>query len=194
MIVTISSIIGIPVLSLQTGKRLGTVGEPIIDPNELIIVAFYVNGPNLDQNPSVLHISDIREIGALGAIVDSSDNIMGLDGLVRLQQVIDYGFKLPGIKVIDDHKHKLGTVENYGINPNNAQIEQLYLRPTLTKQFLTATLTIHRNQIIEIDNKKIVVKSPDIKVVEKVQKTVSENAIPFENPFRAPQPETKLTE
>ena len=178
-------------MSIQTGKRLATLGEPIVDPNDLSIVAFYVNGPLLDYNPAVLFTSDIREVGSLGAIVDSSENLMSPNGLVRLEEVINYGFRLFGIKVIDDHKHKLGTVESYGFNPDTSSIEQLYLKPNLGKRFLTASLTINRNQIIEIDNQKIVVKSPDIKVVEKVKKVVNENGIPFENPFRNPVPDSK---
>ena len=60
MLVTINSMIGSPVMSIQTGKRLATLGEPIVDPNDLSIVAFYVNGPRLDYNPAVLFTSDIR--------------------------------------------------------------------------------------------------------------------------------------
>ena len=186
MLVTINSIVGLPVVSLQTGRRLATIGEPIIDPNELTVVAFYVNGTLLDYNPAVLFASDIREIGTVGAIVDSSDNIMDPKGLVRLEQVIGYGFKIFGIKVIDDHKHKMGNVEDFGFDQGTASIQQLYLKPTISKRFLTASLTIDRSQIIEIDNQKITVKSPDIKVVEKVKKVVNENSIPFENPFRQP--------
>jgi len=187
----INGIIGMSVMSLQTGKRLATIGEPIVDPNDLSIVAFYVNGPLLDYSPAVLFTNDIREVGGLGVIVDSAENIMNPSGLVRLEQVIGYGFKLSGIRVIDDHKHKLGTVENYGFNSDTSMIEQLYLKPNLSKRLLTASLTINRSQIIEIDNQKIVVKSPDIKVVDKVKNVVSENAVPFENPFRNPVPDTK---
>ena len=191
MLVTTSRIIGTPVMSLQTGQRLATIGEAIIDPNNLKILAFYVNGPQLDFNPAVLFVGDIREIGSLGIIVDSSDNIMSPDGLVRLKQVIDYGFKLSGIKVIDDHKHKLGIVENYSFDSDTTEIQQLYVKPTLTKRFLTASLIINRSQITEIDNEKIIVKSPDIKVVEKVKQVVNENTIQFENPFRNVTPETE---
>ena len=192
MLITINNIIGMPVMSLQTGQRLATIGEPIIDPNDLSILAFYVNGQLLDYNPAVLFVSDIREIGNLGAIIDSAENLMNPEGLVRLEQVINYGFKLSGINVVDDNKHKLGNVESYGFDPATAVIQQLYLKPTISKRFLTASLTINRSQIVEIDNQKIVVKSPDIKVVEKVKKVVSENAVPFENPFRAPATENKL--
>ena len=178
-------------MSLQTGQRLATIGEPIIDPNDLNILAFYVNGPQLDFNPAVLFVGDIREIGSLGIIVDSAENIMSPDGLVRLKQVIDYGFKLSGIKVIDDHKHKLGIVENYSFDSDTSEIQQLYVKPTLTKRFLTASLTINRSQITEIDNEKIIVKSPDIKVVDKVKQVVNENTIQFENPFRNTAPETE---
>ena len=83
-------------MSLQTGQPLGRLAAPIIDPYTLRIVAFYVEGPRLDFSPAVLFTDDIREFGRLGAIVNSVDNIMSTDGLVRLNEIIscNRSFKL----------------------------------------------------------------------------------------------------
>lgn len=189
MLITIERMLNQPVMSLQTGQPLATIDTPIINPNNLKIVAFYVSGPMVDFSPAVLFAEDIREFGDMGAIVDSSDNIMSPEGMVRLNEVIDYQFQLPGIPVIDENRRKLGKVESYVINPEDLRIQQLYLKPTLAKSLSIAHLTISRDQIIEVDNDKIIVKSPTVRdrVATKVAQT-SENAIPFENPFRKPKP------
>ena len=109
-------------MSLQTGQPLARIGRPIVNPHDLHVVAFYVEGPRLDFQPAVLFSDDIREFGPMGVIVDGSDNIMNPDGLVRLAKILGYGFELDGIKVIDDHKHKLGTVENYVIDSSDFEI------------------------------------------------------------------------
>jgi sporulation protein YlmC with PRC-barrel domain len=119
MLITIQNMLGAPVMSLQTGQPLATLDGVIIDPHNLKIVAFYVSGPLVEFSPAVLFSEDIREFGEMGAIVDSSDNILSPEGMVRLGEVIDYGFTLEGIWVVDDHKHKLGKVENYTLNPEN---------------------------------------------------------------------------
>jgi uncharacterized protein YrrD len=176
--------VGTPVMSLQTGRRLGVIGQPIINPHDLHIVAFYVDGPRLDYNPSILFSSDIRELGNFGAIVDSSDNIMSSEGLVRLKTVLDYHFMLDGLKVIDDHKRKLGLIEGYVFDSDSFMVQQIFVKPTIGKRMSITHLTINRKQIIKIDNQQITVKAPDDKISSVAQKVANPNQVPFENPFR----------
>lgn len=194
MLITIANMLGASVMSLQTGQPLAKISSAIIDPRNLKIVAFYVNGPMVDFSPAVVFSEDIREFGELGAIVDSSDNILSPEGMVRLGEVISYSFNINNLWVVDENKNKLGRVENYTLNPENFLIQQLYLKPTLMKSFSVANLTISRNQIIEINNQKIIVKSPKVreKTAQKVANLpISEN---FENPFRKPKPVAESSE
>jgi sporulation protein YlmC with PRC-barrel domain len=163
---------------------------PIINPHNLKIVAFYVSGPMVDFNPAVLFSEDIREFGVMGAIVDSSDNILSPEGMVRLGEVISYDFALDGIHVVDEQNHKLGRVENYTLNPDDFMIQQLYLKPTLMKSLSVAHLTVSRSQIVAIDNDKITVKTPTVreKAAAKTKVVDSPDAVSFENPFRKPKP------
>ena len=193
MLITIKNMLGQPVMSLQTGQPLAKIDTPIINPHNLKIVAFYVSGPMVDFKPAVLFSEDIREFGDMGAIVDSSDNILSPEGMVRLSEVVSYNFVLDGIHVVDEQKHKLGRVENYTLNPGDFMIQQLYLKPTLMKSLSVAHLTVGRDQIVAIDNDKIIVKTPTIKVkiAKKVKATELPDAVPFENPFRKPKPATE---
>ena len=195
MLLTIKNMLGSAVMSLQTGQPLARLDTPIINPHNLKIVAFYVSGPMVDFTPAVLFSEDIREFGELGAIVDSSDNILSPEGMVRLGEVISYGFVLDGIHVVDEQKHKLGRVENYTLNPDDFMIQQLYLKPTLMKSLSIAHLTVSRDQIVAIDNDKITVRTPTVreKTVKKVVKETPET-VPFENPFRKPKPAAEHAE
>jgi len=179
-------------MSLQTGQPLAKLGAPIINPNNLKIVAFYVTGPMIGFSPAVLFSEDIREFGEMGAIVDSSDNILSPEGMVRLGEVISYGFVLDGVHVVDEQKHRLGRVENYVLNPDDFMIQQLHLKPTLRKSLSVAHLTVGRNQIVAIDNDKITVKTPTVREKSPQQAKVktTANSVPFENPFRKPKPQS----
>lgn len=183
------NMIGKSVLSLQTGQPLARIDAPIINPNNLKIVAFYVSGPMVDFAPAILFTEDIREYSELGMIVDSSDNIMSPEGMVRLNQVVQMNFTLDGINVVDENKRKLGKVENYTIDSDNFQVQQLHIRPTLIKSLSVANLVVARGQIIEINNEKITVAAPTVRdgVASKMNE-LTENSIPFENPFRKPTP------
>lgn len=188
MLLSINRVLGAPVMSLQTGQPLGRLSAPIIDPYTLRIVAFYVEGPRLDFSPAVLFTDDIREFGRLGAIVDSVDNIMSTDGLVRLNEIISYNFTLSRILVVDDNKRKLGKVSGYVIDPLNFEIRQLQIKPNVFRSLSTAELLVNRSQIIKVEPDKITVKAPTVQQSAREATTTGDSRRilnpEFDNPFR----------
>jgi uncharacterized protein YrrD len=181
MLVSLKNLIDIPIMSLQTGSELARTVSPVIDPRQLTIIAFYVEGPSITYRPCVLHPSDIREIGDVGFIIDSDSKLMSLDGLVRLNEVIDFSFNILGLRVIDQNKRKLGKVSGYSIETEGFTIQQIYTEQSLLRSVSTAANTIHRSQIITVNDKEIVVQSPTVK--EELQQVAS-SARSFANPFR----------
>lgn len=188
MLLPINRLIGTPIMSLQTGAELAHTTAPIIDPRQMAIVAFYVEGSMVDTRPSILHISDIRELSDIGMIINDSDNLMATDGLVRLQEIIDFEFELIGIKVVDEQGHKLGKVSDYAVDPDSYVIQQLYTEQGLIKSLSHISNVIHRSHIVSVTNHEIVVKSPTVPVEETEARTLAQA---FVNPFRSkPQQET----
>lgn len=188
MLLPIERLLNAPIMSLQTGAELARISEPIIDPRSMAIVAFYVRGNLVEQSPSVLHVSDIRELSDIGVIIDDSDKLMSTEGLVRLQEIIHFGFVLPGIKVADDRGQKLGRVNDYVVDPETYHIVQIYTEQSILRSLSNASNIIHRSQIVSVTNQLIVVKSSTIPMERSTAETVAEA---FVNPFRtAPQRET----
>lgn len=188
MLLPINRLLNCPVMSLQTGAELARTDEPIIDPRKMTIVAFYVEGRALDQHPSVLHVSDIRELSDIGMIIDDSEKLMPPDDLVRLLEVVGFGFKLPGIQVVDEHGRKLGKVSDYAIEPESYTIQQIYTEQSLLKSFSTVSNVIHRSQIVSVTNDRIIVSSPTVPGDAREAKVTSG----FVNPFRTGgQPENQ---
>lgn len=186
MLVLKERILNVPVMSLQTGAQVAYTTEPVIDPRRLAIVAFYCDGPTLDVRPAVLHFDDIREFSNLGFIVDSSDNIMSPNDLVRLKYVLDIKFTLMGKQVVEENGHKVGKVGDYTIDTNSFYIMQLHVQPGLLQSFSSADIIIGRNQIIEVNDSQIVVSSAVIHSEE----TQTAPRLIVENPFRThPQAE-----
>lgn len=188
MLLLSEKLINVPIMSLQTGTKLAVTTEPIIDPANLSIAASYVTGQNLDSDPSVLFMNDIREAGELGFIIDDSSKLMPLDGLVRLQAIINEGFRLVGANVIDKHGGKVGKVTNYSFTPEDYSVQQLFVKPPFIQSLVADSRLIHRNQIIDIKGDTITVDSPDVtaKIREKAEK-----ASTLVNPFRSPDIEPR---
>lgn len=149
-------------MSLQTGGSLGTAFNPVIDPRKFQVVAYYVTGPRI-QEVSVLHTSDIRELGPLGFIVNGTESIMPLDqDLVRLKEVIDLNFTLLGKTVVDENKKKLGKVAEYTLESEGFVIQKIHVSQSMMKNLKSSNLVIHRSQIVELNDHQIVVRSASV--------------------------------
>ena len=173
-----------PIMSLQTGGRLAHTEKAIIDPANLKILAYEVVGPLLTETPAFIRTADIREYGRLGMIIDSTDELIGLSDVIHIKKIHDLNFSLIGMQVIDDHKHKLGKVDDYTLDTDSYVIQQLNVRRGFLKSLNDTGLLINRSQIVEINNSTIVVKSPTKKSAEPVIQAMRGE---FVNPFRAPQ-------
>lgn len=196
MLIEIDNIIGKNILSLETGNPAARIDGAIVNPHNLKIVAFYVSGPMVDFSPAVLFSDDIREFSPLGAIIDSGDRIMELnDEMVRLNEIINYGFSLENIKVVTENKRKIGRVHGFAVDVADFSIQQLFVRPGLWQSFLSTNLIIGRKQIIAIDNEKITVKNSDVKKpTTQNANNLTKNLEPIENPFRKAKPAVERVE
>ena len=186
MLITAERLIETPVMSLQTGGQLARTKTPLIDPRNLMIVAYELDGPALDTHPSFLMMRDVRELSNLGLIVDSSDEFIGLDDVVKIREVYDFRFELVGKTVRDRNGTKLGKVSGYSIEPGSFMIKQLNVRRPLLKSLTDTELIIDRTQITEVNDVEIIITND-----ERQPTPVKRAAKSFTNPFRgtSPQPE-----
>lgn len=185
MILLGSNLKGAPVMSLQTGSQIARTYAPLIDPGDLSVKAYRVKGPLLsEQGTHMLRIADSRELSDMGFIVDSIDEIVELDDILKLKELDDLHFELVGMPITDEKQHKLGRVIDFTLDTTTFTIQQLTVRRPLLKSFNDTELVIHRSQIIEINNKSIVVHS-EAKVPEP---ELHEVVGSYVNPFRKSKP------
>jgi sporulation protein YlmC with PRC-barrel domain len=174
------SLRGIPVMSLHLGDEISRTGEPIIDPNSLRIVAFWLNGGQIGgEYGNILEMESVREIASLGMIIDSIDELVSYGDVIRLDKIIDINFSLIGKKVESSKGARLGKVVDYIIDPETFTIMQLIVKRPAMKSFFDSELTIGRSQIKETTDHKIIVKE------ELADAGSNKDFVPnFVNPFR----------
>lgn len=183
-----SRLIHTPVMSLQTGTRLAQTTRPIIDPSNLRIIAYEVEGPLLAERPAFIRTVDVREYGRLGMIINGNDELIGLDDVIQIKKIYDLEFSLIGLHVIDEHKRKLGKVDDYTLDTADFVVQQLNVRRGLLKGITDTGLLVNRSQIIEINNTSVIVKAPSVKSAEPVMQAIRGE---FVNPFRSNKPRTE---
>ena len=191
MLLAAERFINTPVMSLQTGSELARTARGVIDPFTLSIVAYELEGRLLNESPTLLLIADIREIGTLGMIIDSVDELITPSDVVTIQKTYEYQFELIGKNVIDENKRKIGKIVGYTVEAGNFVIQQLRVHRSLLRSFGDTELLIHRSQIVKVTDDAIVVKSAT--VAHDVEERTEPVTKVYDNPFRKPpqpSPET----
>lgn len=180
MLITGDRLVNAPVLGLQTGSELARTKRPIIDPSNLKIHAYELQGPLLTIHPTLLRIADIREISDIGLIVDSSDEFVSLDDVIKLSEIYKLHFNLIDMRVVDVKGSRLGKVNGYTIDAIHFLIHQISVKRPFFKSFGDTELLIHRSQITEINNDAIIVHS-EAEIPEPLLDSVRSSYV---NPFR----------
>lgn len=183
MLITGSRLLGAPVMGLQTGSELARTSKAIIDPKTLEIIAYELEGPLLNEHPSLLRIADVREFSDIGLIVDSSDEFVGAEDIIKLHDIYELNFNPEGMTVIDEKRHKLGKVDSYTLETGAFLIQQLLVKRPLLKSLNDTHLLVHRTQITEINNNEIIVHS-QAEIPEPALEAMRHG---YTNPFRKSQ-------
>lgn len=187
MLVTASKLIGARILSMHAGGAIGRIVEPIVDPDTLKIIAFRLEGGPIPRTgANLLDVSSVREYSSLGMVIDSIDELVDPEDVVKIAKVLALNFSLIGLKVETKKGSKLGKVLDYTITSDNFTVQQLIVKRPLHKSLVDPELTIHRKEIVEITDYKVIVKDEEKVLKEKAEK---EDFVPnFVNPFREHQP------
>lgn len=188
MLINGSRLIGCPILSLHVGGAIAHVSDVIIDPNDLKIIGFRVSGSLVrGEVGDVLPVDSVREFSRVGMIVDSIDELVNGEEVIRIRDVLNLNFSLPGLKVISKNKSKLGKVTDYIINSDSWGVYQLIVQRPIMKALLDPELIIPRSEIIEVNDYQIIVKDEHSKLQKTAPAVRPANiATDFVNPFRKP--------
>ena len=192
MLLVGSKVIGMPVLSLHVGGAIARTRAAVIDPEDLKIIAYTLEGPIIKNDPEVgdmLSTDDIREVSNSGLIVDSADRFTTREDVIHFDEVMSLGFNLVGLKVVTTDGKKLGKVIDYTLDSGSFMIYQLIVDRPFMSSLIDPELTINRSQIVEIDDYKVTIKhdKAQVKVPKTDKKKAAEEFVPnFTNPFRKP--------
>lgn len=144
------------VMSLRTGTAVASVGQPIINPNNLKIEGFFCEDA-FNKEQLILLYQDIRELLPQGFVVDDVDVLVLPSELVRLKELLDMNFQLINKPVETQSKEKIGKVADYATDIDSMFIQKLYVSRSVLKSLTTGQLSVDRNNIIEITNRRVII-------------------------------------
>jgi len=188
MLINASNLIGCPILSLHVGGQIARVVDLIIEPDSLSLLAVRVDGVMVKpEEGNILVMDSVREFSRAGMIIDSNDEFVHEDDVVRVQKTLKLHFDLHGMKVVTKKNVKLGKVEDFVLQSSNWEVRQLIVQRPIMKALIDPELIIDRSKIVEVDDYKVVIKEEHEKTKSKVKPAPIEELVPdFVNPFRKP--------
>ena len=186
MLVANSRLISTPILSVQAGGTIGRVIGTIVDPDTLKIIAFYLDGPEINKSQNILDARSVREYSQLGMVIDDVDELVTPDEIIHISKVLALNFDLLILKVETKKGSKLGKVTDFTVTTEDFILQQIIVRRPAIKALIDPELTISRKEIIEVTDYKIIIKDEE-KTLK--QKAAKEEFVPnFVNPFRNQEP------
>lgn len=186
MIISGSSLLNYPVLSLHIGGPIGKTIADVVDPNTLDVIAYTVDGPEIGdgENGDILETDSIREYSNIGVIIDSIDELVSEGDVIKLDNIMKLNFGLIDLKVKTKKGTYLGKVSDYTVDTKTFKVVQLIVKRPVLKAIIDPELVISRNEIAEVNDYEIIVKDEEDKIrKEAVRKDFVPN---FVNPFREP--------
>lgn len=152
-----------PILSLRTGGDIGHALSPLINPNNLKIEGWYATARG-ERDSCILPSNEVRDIINKGIVVNDHTSLTATEDLVRMKDIINMGFELIGKQVITDQKRKIGKVSDYAVDDQSLHIKKLYVQQSLLRTMSMDQRIIDRDQIVEINNREVIVRDTDDKV------------------------------
>lgn len=155
-----SALVNRPIMSLRTGGEIAVALSPIINPNNLKIEGWYCQDRFDKKARLVLLPQDVRDILPQGIVVNDHDVLSEPAELIRLKPVMDLRFELIGKPVVTTGKSRLGKVSDYAVEVETLYIQKFYVAQPLIKSLSGGSLSVSRDQIVEITSRKIVIQEP----------------------------------
>ena len=181
-----SKLIGTPILSVQASGAIASIAAPVVNPDNLKILAFKLQGPIVKAANNILDVKSVREYSPLGLVIDDNDELIGPEDVVKIKEVLALNFDLIGLKVETKKGSKLGKIIDFSLTSEDFTIQQIIVKRPTIKSFMDPELTIHRREIVEITDYKVIVKDEE-KVIK--ARAAKEDFVPnFVNPFRTHEP------
>jgi len=157
---SIKCLLGDPVESSQTQKKIGKLKEIVVDPDTGKLVAFLLETALPESWLSVLDILEFQENKVL---IQSEGKLMPLDDLPRVRQIKKLNIKVLGAKVFTEKGQYLGKATDLIFDEHTGEILRYYIARPLILSPLKAYLILSRDAVLRIEKKGIIVKEPEKK-------------------------------
>ena len=151
MLIELSKLNGVPVGSLSEGTRVGTIWRTVVNPDGLRVIGFVVKVGTVFPKMKVVSFMDVVDIDQNGVVINSKDNLLEKDEVVRVGELVKKKFSLLGLAVKDKKKKFFGRVRDAVVETTSGDILRLYSR------YLVSDFVFERSQVEKVTLREVVI-------------------------------------
>lgn len=153
-------LIGLPIIALNNGDKIGTVKNLILDPKTLQTAAIVLTEHRNYSNNKIIPYQYVKGVGSYAITVHHESNVVTIKEtpeLLSLQQYTSNYFKSK--QVVSADGLLLGTVEELYLEQETGKLTAMTLSGRLLKNVLHGKFVLPIEQVKTIGNATIITKS-----------------------------------
>lgn len=161
MLLELSKIKNIPVGVMDEQKAVGSVEAPVIFADDAKVIGFLVRLKGIMSQKKVVSFADVVDLDGKGLVINSADNLLAIDEILRIKDILKQGFKLIGLPAKTKNKKYLGRITDSVIETTSGDIIRIYVKNLLDERIF------ERSMIHDIKPKEVILTFDDRKSAKK---------------------------
>lgn len=149
-----SDLLHLPVASVETNSRVGSIHTMLIDTDQSLLVGFLISF-GLFSQPKYLALADITSIDREGIVIKSLAMLAVPHEIVRVKKIIDDGIKILHQPVRTENGRRIGKVSDILVDTQSGAITKYYVHGILADRIIPT------EKIIKIDKNGLVVEDEE---------------------------------
>jgi len=127
-------VLGLPVLSIEEGKRIGIVKHLVLNPEQGTVDYILVEDDAWYLGFKTIPFEAVQGIGEFGLTIENRSFLSAVSDHPEVIGLLEKDLRLPGIKVLSKKGRLVGTISEFIIDENNAKIVGCQLTPVKSEK------------------------------------------------------------
>lgn len=136
---TSKQIVGLPIISINDGKELGSVKSLVVNPEHGTIDFITVHHEDWQISVKAVPFKKVIGVGDFAVTIESETNIIDLTEIPIANTLVTKNIKVNGARIMSKKGQLLGKVTEYYVNEDNGSIIALQLVVSENKEVVLAS-------------------------------------------------------
>lgn len=149
-----SDLLRLPVASVETNSRVGSIELLLIDIDRSLVIGFLVT-MGLFSQPKFLALQDVQSIDRNGVVIRALNDLAHPGEVVRAKKILEQKIPIINQLVKNEAGQRLGKVNDLLINTETGEVTKYYIHGWFSDRIISA------NKIVKITRPAIIVEDEE---------------------------------